>query len=30
MVEKIMSFKIEDDGVLSKYNEIWNRCKIEQ
>ena len=20
-----MSFKIEDDNVLAKYNEIWNR-----
>ena len=24
---KIMSFKIEDDVVLLKYNEIWNKIK---
>ena len=27
MVEKNMSFKIEDDEVYVKYNEIWNRIK---
>ena len=23
-----MSFKIEDDDVLVKYNEIWNKFKM--
>ena len=27
MVEKIMSFKIEDESVSLKYNEIWNKIK---
>ena len=27
MVEKNMSFKIEDDKVYLKYNEIWNKIK---
>ena len=25
-----MSFKIEDDSVLIKYNEIWNKIKEKQ
>ena len=27
MVEQNMSFKIEDDIVYLKYNEIWNKIK---
>ena len=27
MMEKNMSFKIDDDSVLVKYNEIWNKIK---
>ena len=27
MVEKNMSVMIEDDSVLVKYNEIWNKIK---
>ena len=27
MVEKNMSFKIEDEGVHLKYKKIWNKIK---
>ena len=27
MMEKKMSFKIENDNVLLKYNDIWNKFK---
>ena len=28
MVEKNMSFKVEDDNTFLKYNKIWGKIKI--